>query len=139
MWRFREEEQRGGGKFGPWGDAESIATGDDEARIRRCHVAIPGPIRRTPSAAQAGTKYRLVKVLAALDRGVAANDDDRTYVGDLVDQLEAAAKSTGGVPGGCPPREGAGRRVAARVRPPSRANNRVRRGSRARRGRARRA
>ena len=29
MWRFREEESRQGGKFGPWGDAESVESGDD--------------------------------------------------------------------------------------------------------------
>ena len=98
MWRFREEEQRGGGKFGPWGDAESIATGDDEAGSVDATSPSPGRSAAPPSAATEATKYRLVKVLAALDRGVAANDDDRTYVGDLVDQLEAEAKSTGGVP-----------------------------------------
>ena len=75
-----------------------------------------------------------------------ANDDDRAYVGDLVDQRwspRRRPKSTGGVPDvrGCR-REGvegrAGRRVAARVLVHLRGRTtglRVRRGSRARRGR----
>ena len=87
MWQFREEESRQGGKFGPWGDAESVESGDkDDGSITEVDAT-----SSTTTGGNEATKYRLVKVLAALDRGVAASDDDRAFVGDLIDDLERAA------------------------------------------------
>jgi hypothetical protein len=90
MWQFREEESRQGGKFGPWGDAESVAEGgDDGSRVES--ITDTDATSSTTTGGNEATKYRLVKVLAALDRGVAASDDDRAFVGDLIDDLERAA------------------------------------------------
>ena len=89
MWQFREEESRQGGKFGPWGDAESVESGDKEdGSITEVDATSSSS---TTTGGNEATKYRLVKVLAALDRGVAASDDDRAFVGDLIDDLERAA------------------------------------------------
>ena len=90
MWQFREEESRQGGKFGPWGDAESVESGDKEDGSIT-EVDATSSSSTTTTGGNEATKYRLVKVLAALDRGVAASDDDRTFVGDLIDDLERAA------------------------------------------------
>ena len=90
MWQFREEESRQGGKFGPWGDAESVAEGRGRRIPRRIHHRYRCHVHHHTGGNEA-TKYRLVKVLAALDRGVAASDDDRAFVGDLIDDLERAA------------------------------------------------
>ena len=90
MWQFREEESRQGGKFGPWGDAESVEeAGDDGSRVES--ITDTDATSSTTTGGNEATKYRLVKVLAALDRGVAASDDDRAFVGDLIDDLERAA------------------------------------------------
>jgi len=92
MWQFREEESRQGGKFGPWGDAESVESGDkvDGSRVESI-TEVDATSSSTTTGGNEATKYRLVKVLAALDRGVAASDDDRAFVGDLIDDLERAA------------------------------------------------
>ena len=90
MWQFREEESRQGGKFGPWGDAESVEeAGDDGSRVES--ITDTDATSSTTTGGNEATKYRLVKVLAALDRGVAASDDDRAFVDDLIDDLERAA------------------------------------------------
>ena len=48
----------------------------------------------TSNAGIATVKYELLKTLAALDRGVAAGDDDRDDVRRLVENLETFAKAT---------------------------------------------
>ena len=63
--------------------------GDDGSRVES--ITDTDATSSTTTGGNEATKYRLVKVLAALDRGVAASDDDRAFVGDLIDDLERAA------------------------------------------------
>mmetsp|Transcript_3682 Transcript_3682/g.14841 ORF Transcript_3682/g.14841 Transcript_3682/m.14841 type:complete len:238 (-) Transcript_3682:638-1351(-) len=99
----------------PMGRRRVHRSGRRRGRIRRCHVAVLGPIRRSPLSGDGGDQVqarqgpRRARPRRRRERrrpGVRRRSRRPTRGGGQVDGLRARE---------CRPREGAGRRVAARV------------------------
>ena len=92
MWEYREAAQRGEAPLAVVEQADDAEEDDDDLGVS-ASFSSSSP---TPSS-NAGVdtlKYSLLKALAALDRGVAAGDDDRAAIKELVGTLETLAAAS---------------------------------------------